>query len=172
MDANTISQRKHVMTNAASATATLLPALNGDVTIHYHVALLDSPSDEISTFWFDDAENLVCDLERKLGIRNGMGDLIMRINHMGVDLVHAHADPSDEESLVVAENPEVLESLLRGILRSIERRTAIENRTVSDADILATAEAFDVTGVSHDMMHQSTIDLADAAWKARAEIAA
>ena len=160
------------MASTTSATAPLRPALNGDVTIHYHVAPLDPPSNEISSFWFDDTASLVCDLERKLGIRHGIGDLITHINDMGVDVVHAHADPSDEESLVVAETPEILESLLRGIALSIERRIAIENRTMSDAEILATAEGFDVSGVSHDMMHASTIDLAEAAWKARDEIAA
>ena len=160
------------MKNAASTTAPLRPALNSDVSIHYHVAPLDPPSNEINSFWFDDTANLVCDLERKLGIRHGMGDLITCINAMGVDEVHAHKDPSDEESLVVAETPEILESLLRGITTSIERRIAIENRTMSDAEILAIAEGFDVSGVSHDMMHPSTIDLADAAWRARAQIAA
>jgi len=160
------------MTNAAYATAPMRPALNSDVSIHYHVDPLEPSEDEIVTFWFADADGLVCHLGRKLGVSHGMGDLIDRINHMGVDEVHVHKDPSDEESLVVAESPEVLETLLRGIHQSIERRAAIENRTTSDADILATAEGFDVTGISHDLMHQSTIDLAEAAWKARDEIAA
>lgn len=160
------------MTSTASATAPLRPVLNSDVSIHYHVAPLDPAEDEIVSFWFADADGLVCHMGRKLGVRHGMGDLIERINHMGVDEVHGHKDPSDEESLVVAETPEILESLLRGITLSIERRIAIENRTMSDAEILATAEGFDVSGVSHDMMHASTIDLAEAAWKARDEIAA
>lgn len=160
------------MTNAAFASAQQRPALKSDVSIHYHVAPLDPAQDEIVSFWFAGAEGLVCHLERKLGIRHGMGDLIERINQMDVGEVHGHKDPSDEKSLVVAETPEILEGLLRGIAHSMERRTAIETRTMSDAEIVATAEGFDVSGVSHDMMHASTIELAEAAWKARDEIVA
>jgi len=146
------------------------PRLNSDVTVHYHVAPLDPPSNEVNSFWFEDSASLVCDLERKLGVTSGMGGLIMDINGMAVDEVHAHKDPSDENALVVAETPEILTSLLEGIELSIRRQASIESRTMSDAEIIAVADAFDVTGLSHDMMHRSTIDLANAAWKARAEI--
>lgn len=95
------------------------PALKRDVTIHYNVSPLEPSTNEINSFWFADAASLVCDLERKLGIRHGMGDLIDRINDLGVDELHAHADPSDEEMLVVAETQEILENLIRGISTSM-----------------------------------------------------
>lgn len=146
------------------------PALLKDVTIRYHVAPLDAPSNEINSFWFDDSADLVCDLERKLGVSHGMGDLVVRINEMGVDEIQAHKDPSNQCALVVSDTDEGLKSIVEGIVLAMRRRIEIENRTIPDADIVAIAGDFDVTGVCHDTMHASTIELAEAAWKARDEI--
>lgn len=148
------------------------PALLKDVTIRYHVAPLDPPSNEINSFWFDDSADLVCDLERKLGVDHRMGDLIDMINEMGVDELQAHKDPTNRSALLVSATEDGLKDLLEGITTAVRRRTAIEDRTMPDAEILAIAADFDVTGVIPETMHASTIALAEAAWKARDEISA
>jgi hypothetical protein len=87
--------------------------LDQDVTVHFHVSILEPADDEVNSFWFDDAASLICDLERKLGATNGKS-LVAEINDLRVDIVHAAFMPGgDEKDLIIAKTEHDLERLMR-----------------------------------------------------------
>jgi hypothetical protein len=86
--------------------------LDQDVTVHFHVSILEPADDEINSFWFDDAASLICDLERKLGATNG-ADVVLAVNELGIDKVHVAFSICDEKRLVITTSAEELERLMR-----------------------------------------------------------
>jgi hypothetical protein len=146
------------------ATASQIALAAGSITLHYHVSVLVPCDDEINTFWFEDAADLLCGVRRKLG-KIHTGGLVNEINALGVDVVHAGCDPFDDEALIVADDEETLRVLTQSVVDSMDKIRRIESGEMPRHEIDRMAEGFNVSGVSHDMMHGSTIALANAAWK-------
>lgn len=92
------------MTTHAPAAPTL------DVTIHYHVAILEPRDDEVNTFWFANAEDLADGLRRKLGIVDSTG-LVEHAARIPGGIVHAARDPRHGYRLILAPDAESLETL-------------------------------------------------------------
>lgn len=95
-----------------TAPRTKQPQLKGDVSIDFHVAILEPSEDEINGFWFEDAADMLCGLRRKLGVTSTDG-LVERINELGVDVVQAACDPTDGTKLVVAADVDDLAAQIR-----------------------------------------------------------
>lgn len=144
---------------AASQTA----LATGSVTLHYHVSVLEHCDDEINTFWFEDAADLLRGVSRRIGMVH-TGGLVDEINALGVDVVHAGSDPFDDKALIVARDENTLRVLTQSVVDAMDAIRRIESGEMPRDEIDRMAEGFNVSGVSHDMMHGSTIALANAAW--------
>lgn len=136
----------------------------GSITLLYHVSILESCDDEINTFWFEDAADLLCGVRRKLG-KIHTDRLVNEINALGVDVVHAGCDPFDDKALIVAQDEDTLLALTQSVVDNMDKIRRIESGEMPRDEIDRMAEGFNVSGVSHDLMHGSTIALANAAWK-------
>lgn len=96
----------------ASASAIATTELAQPLTLHFHVSILESSENEVSTFYFEDAADMKSILQRKLGITSIEG-LVERINELGLDTIHAAENPKDEDHLIVSETKDGLEELAR-----------------------------------------------------------
>lgn len=95
-----------------TAPRTEQPQLKGDVSIDFHVAILEPSQNLINGFWFEDTADMLCGLRRKLGITSTEG-LVERINELGIDVVQAACDPTDRTKLVVAADVDDLAAQMR-----------------------------------------------------------
>jgi hypothetical protein len=101
--------------SAIATTTPIVPELDQDLTIDFHVSILEPSDDEVNSFWFDDAATLICDLERKLGATNG-ASIVETANRLGIDVLHAgFVDAKaggDEKLLIVAETEDLLKTII------------------------------------------------------------
>jgi hypothetical protein len=96
----------------ASASTIATTELAQPLTLHFHVSILEYSSNEVSTFYLEDAVDLKSILQRKLGITKIEG-LVEFVNELGLDEIHTTSDPKDEDRLIVSESEEGLEELAR-----------------------------------------------------------
>lgn len=83
----------------------------GDLSIVYHTSIIGSDG-ETNSLWFSDAEDMICGVQRKLGVEIVDG-LVERANEIGLDVVHAVTDPADDRRLLLAKDEAELDRLAR-----------------------------------------------------------
>lgn len=94
-----------------ASTSTTDIVADPSIVVNFHVAPM-TPENEINTFWFEDGEDAVFGLRRKLGVEKTDG-LIARIRSFPDATCEAAEDPRDHERLIVAATVEELEELVR-----------------------------------------------------------
>lgn len=93
-----------------ASTSTTAVLADPSIVVNYHVAP-STPDDEVNGFWFEDEEDAIIGLRRKLGIEKTDG-LIERIRSFPDSTCEAAEDPRDHQRLIVAATPEELEELV------------------------------------------------------------
>lgn len=94
-----------------ASTSTTAVVADPSIMLHFHVAPM-TPDNEINTFWFEDEQDTIIGLRRKLGVEKTDG-LIARIRSFPDSTCEAAEDPSDHERLIVAATVEELDGLVR-----------------------------------------------------------
>jgi hypothetical protein len=94
-----------------ASTSTIAVVADPSIVVNYHVAP-STPEDEVNAFWFEDEQDAIIGLRRKLGVERTDG-LIARIRSFPDSTCEAAEDPRDPERLIVAATVEELDGLVR-----------------------------------------------------------
>lgn len=98
-----------------ASTSTTAVVADPSIVLNYHVAPLTSHN-EVNGFWFEDEEDAIIGLRRKLGVEKTDG-LIALIRTFPDSSCEATKDPRDREHLLVAATVEKLHELVRAARR-------------------------------------------------------
>jgi hypothetical protein len=98
-----------------ASTSTTAVVADPSIVLNYHVAP-STPDNEVNGFWFEDEEDAVIGLRRKLGVEKTDG-LIARIRSFPGSTCEAAEDPRDQERLIVAATIKELHELVRAARR-------------------------------------------------------